>query len=164
MAPVLRSVRFALACFLLILALPDRGAGQAAPPLAAQGQQSLAFGELLGGVPRSVAPTDPIHAAHYRVRVHRRTVQVSFLLPSALVRQGGGELPLSFGPGDAFFTTGGGPQPAAQHFDPTAPWVVSGHNPGWSEIRLGGTVLPPVHAPAGSYRAAVVLTLADLGN
>lgn len=150
---------------LLVLGLPQAGLAQGAPPLAAQGEQPLAFGELLGGVPRTVAPTDPVHAAHYRVRVHRRTVQVSFLLPSALVREGGGgELPLSFGPGDAFFTTGGGPQPSAQYFDPTTPWVVSGHNPGWSQIRLGGTVLPPVNAPRGSYRAPVVLTLADLGN
>lgn len=146
------------ACF------PAPGTAQGAPPLAAQGQQPLAFGELLGGVPRTVSPDDPVQAARYRIRVHRRTVQITFLLPTALARPGGGELPLSFGSGDAIFTPGGGPRPTAERFDPTQPWVVSGQNPGWSEIGLGGTVHPPVNAPIGTYRATIVLTLADLGT
>ncbi|TVP42676.1 MAG: hypothetical protein EA350_14955 [Gemmatimonadales bacterium] len=149
-------------CVLLVPGLDAQGGG--APPLAAQGQQTLAFGDLLGGLARRIPPTDPADSGQFRVRLFQTTAQVSFLLPAALQRAGGGELPLSFGPGDAIFTrTGGGAGSVV--FDPTVGTVISGDStPGWSWIYIGGTVLPPTSARPGAYTGTIVLTLADLGN
>jgi hypothetical protein len=146
--------------------LPLVGAGRLTaqgPPLAAQGRQDLAFGELMGTLNSRVAPDDPSQAAQFRIRGRNRTVEISFALPAALVRAGGGEVPLGFVSGDAFFWPlglGGAYVP----FDPTAPWTVTLGDDDWEWITLGGTALPPAQAPLGSYSAGITLIVADLGS
>jgi hypothetical protein len=134
------------------------------PPLAVQGQQGLAFGSLLGGIATPVPVSDPANAAQFRVRQGNRTVEVSFLLPTAMTRAGGGEVPLVFSTVDAAYSTtqnaaGGTP------FDPNLPWLLPpGGGGGWNWIFLGGTAHPPHGAPPGSYQATLVLTITDLGS
>ncbi len=140
---------------------PGGGGG---PPLAAQGMQGLSFGDLLTGVPRPVPPSDPSLSGQFRVRQGNRTVQVSFLLPPALVGPGGAQVPLQFGPGDAVYSTNQSPAGGVA-FDPGAPWILpAGGGGGWNWIFLGGTALPPPSVPQGSYQATVVITLIDLGS
>jgi hypothetical protein len=148
------------------------GAGEAAaqgppggggPPLAAQGQQGLSFGNLLVGVPEPVLPADPARSAQFRVRQGNRTVQVSFVLPGALEGPGGTQVPLSFGPMDAVYSAtqnaaGGVP------FDPTTPWILPAGGGGWNWIFLGGTALAPPSAAQGAYQASILIVLTDLGS
>jgi hypothetical protein len=156
---------FPVAALSLLLLLVPTGQvqGQGGPPLSAGGEQSLQFGELLGGLPRSVSPTDPASSAQFRVRAFRRTAEVSFVLPAELTGSNGGALPLSFGGMDAMYSPTGRVGDGVS-FDPNAPFVISDAPPGWGWIYLGGTVIPPTSAPLGAYTATILLVLADLGS
>jgi hypothetical protein len=152
----------ALIPFLSLVWLPDSLEGQG-PPMAVQGQQDLSFGDLLGGLTKRVDPGDPTGAAQIRVRGGRQTVELSFILPGALSANGGGSIPLHFGPGDAFFSESGH-SGDRQPFDPTTPWTVTLDQPGWRWIYLGGTALPPPASPLGEYSGTITLTISDLGS
>jgi hypothetical protein len=163
--PVRRMRVLPTACAVALVAVFAADAtAQGGPPLAVQGRQGLSFGSLLGGVPTPVPLSDPANAAQFRVRQGNRTVEVSFLLPTAMTRAGGGEVPLAFSTMDAVYSTsqnasGGTP------FDPNLPWLLPpGGGGGWNWIFLGGTAHPPHGAPAGSYQATLVLTIIDLGS
>jgi hypothetical protein len=150
---------------LLLLLVPAgqvQGQGTG-PPLSAAGEQSLQFGELLGGLPRTVSSGDPANAAQFRIRAHRRTAQVAFVLPTQLIGSNGGALPLSFGGMDALYSPTGRVGDGVT-FDPRAPFMISDAPSGWSWIYLGGTVIPPANAPLGAYTATILLVLADLGS
>jgi len=150
---------------LLLLLVPAgqvQGQGTG-PPLSAGGEQSLQFGELLGGLPRTVMPGDPANAAQFRFRAFRRTAQVSFVLPTQLTGSNGGALPLSFSGMDAMYSPTGRVGDGVS-FDPRTPFVISDAPSGWSWLYLGGTVTPPVNAPLGAYTATILLVLADLGS
>jgi hypothetical protein len=151
------------AAMVLLLLLVPVGQVQGQPPLSASGQQSLQFGDLLGGLPRTVSPADPANSAQFRVRAFRRTAEVSFVLPTELSGPQGGLLPLSFGGVDAVYAPSGNIGSGVS-FDPRVPFVISDAPNGWSWIYLGGTVVPPTNAPLGAYTATILLVLADLGS
>jgi hypothetical protein len=132
--------------------------------MAAQGQQGLAFGDLLGGVPASVPPVDPVNAAQFRVRQGNRTVEVSFTLPPVMTGPGAGEVALSFSAADAVYSTTQSPAGGVP-FDPRVPFTLpAGGGGGWNWVFLGGAALAPPSAPQGTYQATIVITLTDLGS
>ena len=133
-------------------------------PLRAQGQQALDFGELLGGLPQVVAPTDPVYAARIQISGRNRDdVLVSFLLPAALEGPRGASVPLVFGPGSAGYSPNLGINSQIA-FDPAVSSVFRLPNNGRGMIYLGGTALPPAQAVVGAYAAAVTLTISYVGN
>ena len=129
------------------------------------GEQDLHFGDLLGGVAHEVSPLDPVQAGQFRIRSGNRTVEVDFLLPSELLRNGGGHIPLQFGPGAGAYRGQGGSDPLVP-FNPVDPVLLEGSGPGggWTWFYLGGTALPPAQAPLGAYSGTITITIADLGS
>ena len=90
---------------LLALLLCGEAAAAQGRPLRARGRQDLTFGQLLGGLPSTVLPTDPLNAGQIEVSSERLTeVLISFLLPPALIGPAGAAIPLAFGPGSAGYS------------------------------------------------------------
>jgi hypothetical protein len=149
--------------WLLVLMLVAASVEAQGRPLGVRGRQPLAFGDLLGSVPRTVAWTDVGNAGHFEVRGRRFSqVLVSFLLPVELIGPGGATLPLAFGPGDAAYSAAGNPASAVP-FDPSAPHTITLDNNGKGMIYFGGTVLPPGQAAIGAYSATVILIVSYVG-
>lgn len=140
---------------------PPGGGGR---PLRVDGQQPLAFGELLAGIASTVAPTDPLNAARIRISGQGGAdVLVSFLLPTALNGPGGATVPLMFGAGAAGYSPS--EDIGAQvSFDPSLPNVFGLPQNGRGALFLGGTAMPPAQAPAGAYMATITLTISYVGN
>jgi hypothetical protein len=90
-------------------------------------------------------------------------VQIDLTLPLAMTDGGTAELPLSFGSNDGAY--GLHPQGAgAQAFDPQLPLTATFDKRGKLYVFLGGTALPTGAQPAGSYAAAISLTVSYTGN
>lgn len=139
----------------------DSGTAQ---PLTVQPRQDLSFGPLLGGLAEQVRPTDAARSGQFRIRGQNRSVEITLLLPDALVGPGGARIPLSFGPGDLEYAESGN-NGARQALDPSRPITLTlGGPPPWHWIYLGGTALPPARTALGSYSGDVILTVSDLSN
>lgn len=165
-------IRPLLPAILLVLLLPGspalaqgQGQGQGGGrPLRAMGVQDLAFGTILPGVLATVLPTDPLNAGQFEIRGQRLTeVLVDLLLPQALTGPGGAGIPVFFGPGAAGYSPTGAIT-AQAGFDPGIPQAFTLPGNGRGVIFLGGTASPPAQLAAGSYTAAVTVTLAYLSN
>jgi hypothetical protein len=132
-----------------------------------QGRQDLTFGDLLGGLPRHILPSDAAHAAQFRIQGRGNSeLLVSFLLPAGLTGPGGATLPLSFGPVDGGLSYSGNVTDQIP-FDPRSALLVvlppgGGAQRAW--IFLGGTATPPGQSPLGAYSGSIVLTLATVTN
>ena len=158
------ALRLLLLLLVACTTAPALAEAQRGTPLAAQSRQDLTFGELLGGMGSTIAPLDPVRSGQLRIRGSEgQSVEIRFDLPDALERGAGGSIPLLFGAGDAHFSPSGGTGDRIP-FDPGAPWSVTLTRQGWSWIYLGGTALPPTHAPIGSYSGTITLTISDLGS
>jgi len=132
--------------------------------LTVTGEQDLQFGSVLPGLPTPVSPADGTSAGQFQIRGERDAeVVVQLTLPTALVAQGGVELPLAFGFADGRWGT----RPSigqSQGFDPNVPLVAQLSRSGRLYIWLGGTAEPlPSQAP-GIYSAAINITVAYTGN
>jgi hypothetical protein len=140
--------------------------GLASPPLAGQrpitvtGVQTLNFGTLLPGVPRTVARTDPVNSGQFTVSgPHGTQAQLTFTLPSAMTGPAGAVLPVVFGGGDAGYSQ-------AQNigsqvgFDPTQSFVVTFSQQGRGSVYLGGSAHPAPTQRAGTYAATITLNVA----
>lgn len=159
-------MRTLLLLVLLAFALPApapaaaQGRGR---PLMTFGRQDLTFGALLPGVPTTVSRFDGLNAGQFELRGQRSAeVQVSLNLPGAML-SGGAGIPLDFGPADGGFS----PDPdvtTSQTFDPRVPLVTTMATNGKLYLWLGGTALPGAQQAAGTYAAAITVTVAYTGN
>ncbi len=137
---------------------------QGGPPLGVQALQDLGFGPVVPGLESWVSPADPSGAGVFRIRGRQgATVEIRFLLPSALTAPGGSVLPLLFGPGDGRISPTESPSAGAA-LNPSVPVVVSLPGQPWSYLFLGGMVVPPASARSGAHSAPVVLVISDLGS
>lgn len=164
----LRGLNGALAfAAVLLLAGAGMAEAQGGPPLQVQGRQDLTFGDLLGGLPRYIPPTDPANAAQFRVQGRGATEMIlSFILPNGLTGPGGANLPLSFGPTDGGLSYSGNVTDQIP-FDPLSPLLIvlpPGGGAQRAHIFLGGTATPPGQSPLGAYSGSIVLTLATVTN
>jgi hypothetical protein len=150
-----------------LLAGTGMAEAQGGPPLQVQGRQDLTFGDLLGGLPRHIPPTDPANAAQFRIQGRGNTEMIlSFILPTGLTGPGGASLPLSFGPIDGGLSYSGNVTDQLP-FDPRSPLLIvlpPGGGAQRAHIFLGGTATPPGQAPLGAYSGSIVLTLATVTN
>jgi hypothetical protein len=124
--------------------------------------QGLAFGPLLPGVPEAVSVRDGARRAEV-VLDGQGTVDVSFLLPRAMVSASGARIPLHFGALDGAVV-----RHASSGLIPLNPLETSRlrlqSGQGAARLLLGGTALPAPDQPAGRYATTVVLVLSNPGT
>lgn len=133
-------------------------------PLVALARRDLTFGTVLAGIPASVSTADVRYSGLFEIHGSKHeTVRVEILLPSVLISATGAEMPMSFGPGDGNAATDRG-RFRGIPFDPRQPLVATLGANGKLYIRLGGTASPMRAQPDGTYRAAVTLSIFNLGS
>jgi len=133
-------------------------------PFMAIAHRDLSFGQVLPGIPESIASGDPRHAGLFEIQgTPGGVVRVEFLLPPALVAPFGALLPLEFGPGDGYADFSHGRPPRGLQFDPRTPLTATLGLNGRLLVSLGGTVEPARDQAGGSYAAAISITVYDLG-
>jgi len=140
----------------LLLAAP--ASGQGGRPLRVGGERALTFGIVFPGVPRHIVRTDPVGSGEFSIRGEKfLQVLMQFTLPTFLTGPGGARMPLSFGAGDAgYSTTTIGAQAG---FNPIAGGTGQLSRNGRGSVFLGGTAQPAAGQAAGAYTGVVVLTV-----
>ena len=137
-----------------------------ASPVAAQfsavGTRNLAFGAVIPGVTMVVAPTDPVKSGVYTITANQGTrLRLDFVLPTQLVRAGGGQMTVNFANGDAILLeTAPGSVPNNQNPKSMKPYTMTNGNQ--LKIYLGGNVSPAGGQATGLYTATVMLTVTIL--
>lgn len=124
--------------------------------------RGLSFGNLLPGVPETVAVDDAARRAEV-VLDGRGAYDLTMLVPAALESAGGARIPLRFGTRDGGVIRSA--SAALVPFDPrqtTRVSVQQGQGP--TRLVLGGTALPAADQPAGRYTATVVLVINNPGT
>ena len=140
----------------LLLAAP--ASGQGGRPLRVRGVRPLTFGIVFPGVPSHILRTDPAGSGEFSIRGERFLgVLLQFTLPGSLTGPGGAAMPVSFGAGDAgFSTTTIGAQAG---FNPNGGGTAQLSKSGQGSVFLGGTAQPTAGQAAGAYTGIVVLTV-----
>ena len=155
--------RPAVACLLMlgaIVTVAPSARAQAGRKLQVNGVQGIAFGQLLAGMPRTIARTDATRAGRIDlIGQNGDQILLQFSLPTSLVGPGAAAIPLSFAPGGAGFSESQaiGSQVA---FDPRQSQVIVLSKTGRGSVFLGATASPSPAQPSGSYAATVTLTTA----
>jgi hypothetical protein len=152
----MQAMRSALAALVVFFAA---AAGVSAQVLVVP-ERDLQFGLLTPGTSTAVAPTDVVRSAQLRI-VGRGTYQVTFQLPSALTNAMGHQIPMAFGPADGQLVI----RNKISTFDPNTT-ISFRVNPAESEaqLNLGGSALPALGQPAGSYTATIVMMVVQTGT
>lgn len=145
----------------LVLVAPASAQGR---PLRVTGIAPLAFGTLIPSVPALVPPSDAARAGQFEVRGQKGVpLQLTFVLPTAMIGPGGVLLPLAFGAADAGFSpTGSAAAQAA--FDPRTPATFTLPGNGKASVFLGGRALPVNGQAAGSYTGTITFVVSYLGS
>jgi len=140
-----------------------------ADALAAQGEISvvprndLRFGELIRGVPTSIAPFRLLRSGLIEVRGSRNaSIRIEYVLPPTMRSAAGDQIPLTFGADDGFAVPTGGS--FTLRFNPQQPLVTSIGWLGRMFVFLGGTAEPSRTQRSGSYRAVITLTVYSIGT
>lgn len=146
----------------LFLALHGGAAeAQASGGLEAIPTQGLAFGSLLPGVAETVAVGDGARRAEVML-TGEGWIDLSFILPDAMVSPSGARIPLGFGTRDAALLRN-----SSSGAIPLNPLETSRVklNPNQAlRVVLGGTALPMQDQPAGRYTATIVLVATTPGT
>lgn len=162
-----KTVRRALgAGMLFALALMSGGRAHAQAPASsveAVPVQGLSFGPLLPGVAETVRVADAARRAEV-ILDGSGMVDVTLVLPTALVSPSGARIPLRFGARDAAILRN-----ASSAFIPMNPLETArvrlhDGTPGPARVVLGGTALPAADQPAGSYQATVTVIVNNPGT
>lgn len=152
-----------LASALALLAASSR-LGAQDRPLQVVGVRNLAFGTLLPGVPTMVRPGDGARSGQLDViGPDNARIMLAMTLPTVLVGDRGGTLPISFDPASAGWSQSQavGNQVA---FDPRAPFTAALSASGRGSVLLGATLHPTPTQRSGAYSATItiVVTRTDL--
>ena len=125
-------------------------------PLTAAGVNTLDFGNVVAGVPKS--PTSmAANAGRFNISGQASTpVTVTFTLPTVLTGPGG-PIPVTFGILDGLHWTAY-PTTFAP-FNPNAPFFTATDGTGNLVIGISGTVTAPVATTTGVYTGTVTLTV-----
>ncbi len=121
--------------------------------------QGVAFGTMLPGLTASASRANASEAGRINLAGARNgQVLLQFTLPARMTGPGGATLPLSFGGGDAGYSSRQsiGNQTG---FDPRTPFTARLGNNGRGSVFLGCTALPAADQPAGAYSATLILTV-----
>jgi hypothetical protein len=139
-----------------------RAQAQASGGLEAVPTQGLAFGSLLPGVAETVQTGDGARRAEVVLR-GEGWVDLSFMLPQAMVSPSGARIPLRFGARDGALLRN-----SSSGEVPLNPLETSriklNANQGATRLLLGGTALPAQDQPAGRYTATIVIVASPPGT
>lgn len=124
-------------------------------------EQGLSFGLLLPGAPESVALDDVARRGMVAL-AGSGSLDVTFVLPTALVSPEGGSLPLSFSPGSAGLLTTAGS--AVSPLNPQQLQRVQLTTDRVTRLVLGGTAQPAASQRAGHYTARIVVIVSQPGT
>lgn len=135
---------------------------QASGGLEAIPTQGLAFGSLIPGVEETVAVGDGARRAEV-VLTGDGWIDLSFMLPEAMVSPSGARIPLRFGARDAALLRNS--SSGAVPLNPLETNRVKlNPNQGAVRLLLGGTASPAPDQPAGRYTATIVIVAAPPGT
>ena len=157
-----RRISSALILALFFFLAAGGARAQASGALEAVPTQGLAFGSLLPGVAETVQTGDGARRAEVVLR-GEGWVDLSFMLPQAMVSPSGARIPLRFGTRDAALLRN-----SSSGMVPLNPLETNrvrlNANQGAMRILLGGTALPARDQPAGRYTATIVIVAAPPGT
>jgi hypothetical protein len=129
-------------------------------PLNVTAGNNLEFGNVLPGVPKSVAATDP-GAGTFRITGQSAfEVAMTYTLPTNL-SDGTNDLPIGTWGG---LHNGTNSTAGAVSFAPTGVATADVYGTGDIWVFLGATVTPGVNQPAGTYTGTIQLDVAYTGN
>jgi hypothetical protein len=156
------SIALILALCVSLVASRAHAQGSGGSGLEAVPTQGLAFGSLLPGVAETVQTGDGARRAEVVLR-GEGWVDLSFMLPQAMVSPAGARIPLRFGARDAALLRN-----SSSGTVPLNPLetnrVKLNANQGAMRILLGGTALPAQDQPAGRYTATIVIVASPPGT
>lgn len=156
------SIALILALCVSLAASRAHAQGSGGSGLEAVPTQGLAFGSLLPGVAETVQTGDGARRAEVVLR-GEGWVDLSFMLPQAMVSPSGARIPLRFGTRDAALLRN-----SSSGTVPLNPLetnrVKLNANQGAMRILLGGTATPAQDQPAGRYTATIVIVAAPPGT
>jgi hypothetical protein len=143
----------------LLLAVGFAGPRTLEAQLQATAVRDLAFGAVIQGVATAVAPGDPVRSGQFEIQVAQGTrLRLDFVLPTQLVRVGGGALPITFLNADCILIeTGAGAVPSTQNPKSMKPYTMAFGNRLF--VFLGGRITPTATQATGVYTATVALTV-----
>ncbi|HEV2733428.1 MAG TPA: hypothetical protein VGV85_01270 [Longimicrobiaceae bacterium] len=157
-----RRISSALILALFVCLAAGGARAQAPAGLEAVPTQGLAFGSLLPGVAETVQTGDGARRAEVVLR-GEGWVDLSFMLPQAMVSPSGARIPLRFGARDGALLRN-----SSSGTVPLNPLETSriklNANQGAMRILLGGTALPAQDQPAGRYTATIVIVASPPGT
>ena len=124
--------------------------------------QGLSFGPLIPGVPEAIAVTDAARRAEI-VLNGNGSLDVTLVLPKAMVSPTGARLPLLFTARDGALMRN--LSASLLPFDPLSTGRVRlDASQGPARLLLGGTALPTRGQPAGRYTATILVVITNPGT
>ena len=143
----------------LLLGVCVPGLASAQKPLGVTGTNSLIFGVVFPGVPKSISRTDAVNSGQFDISGAKNAgIQIVFTLPATMLGPAGATMPVSFGANDGGYSP---PQQIGlqQAFDPRVPYNTTLDKNGRVAVYLGGTANPLTSQRAGTYTGTVTLTV-----
>jgi hypothetical protein len=150
-------LRFALLVLSLIAAPALRG--QSVVSLRVNVLRQLEFGQLIGGVDATMAPSDTKATALFEILgPPGANVQLVFTLPAQISGEGGGRVGLTFGPQSAAYSVN---ESSADNipFDPRTPFPLKLPPSGRVVVMIGGIARPSRQLISGRYTGNLSLSV-----
>jgi hypothetical protein len=145
---------------LLLLAVPATRAE--AQLVYVSGQQTLAFGGVMPGIPRHISPSDPIRSGRFEFQAAiGNRVRIRFTLPNRLNGPAGATMPISFGNADAIIQ-GQASGSIATTFNPRSRHTTTLTGGSTFNVWIGGTVTPSAGQALGAYSNTITMTITVL--
>lgn len=128
--------------------------------------QNLTFGNIMPGIPKTVAKYDAGAAAEFYISgVAGNEVLIEFTLPRYM-NSGGFNMQMVFAETDCSIDTSASPDQTSPLADDLDPWHAITYRLGSNGLTLwlGGMAIPQLVQKPGDYSAVVVLTVSYTGN
>ena len=126
---------------------------------------NLVFGNMFPGIPNTISKYTAGAAAEFHVAgTESSEISIQFTLPTYM-NKNGFSIQLIFFNTDCSIDTLASPSQSSPLFDNLNPWTTLIYRLGSAGLTLwlGGTAVPKVVQPPGSYTATIVLTVAYTG-
>jgi hypothetical protein len=124
--------------------------------------RGLDFGTVITGTTTSISPSSAGAAQFHIYGILLLSGNISFTLPTTLVRAGGGSMAVTYCSTCALYRVGTNNPVGATVFDPKVGTGLVVSLLSHIYIWLGASVSPPLNQVAGSYSGTVVITVAGL--
>lgn len=127
---------------------------------------NLVFGNVFSGIPKTIPKTDAGAAAEFFVSgIAGNEVSIEFTLPTYM-NAAGFNMQLIFSETDCAMDSSATPNQGSPGYNNLDPWHPITYRLGSAglTIWLGGTAVPKLNQPPGTYSGSIVLTVSYTGN